>query len=294
MRTISAALQAHFAQSTTTVATYFHVVRLDGQIFGWTSHDVTQGIDGVTFYATHGLQTTSVHHTDDMRVNTLDVTVFLDASTEAEIAAGVWDDATVTLFEANWLNLPATLFDTDCHVLLHGRLGKMARQDLQLTAEIRGLSHVLNNRIGAQYSFTCRYRHARWNGTTYEPDVWCGADLSGHIFDGTITSVGSNSRLVCSDSGSSVPDVNYDTGLLTFLTGDNAGITCDIATWVSKEFTLARQTPYPIQVDDTYRAVHGDFKTPGICRGFYNNYINYGGEPEVPGRDNIFGLPQVI
>jgi uncharacterized phage protein (TIGR02218 family) len=295
MRVISAALTAHFALPSTSIASYFHVVRVDGAVYGWTSHDVSQAIDSVVFSATSGLQTTTVHHTDDMRVNTMDVTVFLDASTEAAIAAGVWDDATVTLFEANWRNLPAVLFDTDCHVILHGTLGVMRRQDLQLLAEIRGLSHTLNNRIGAQYSWNCRYRHARWNGTTYEADVWCGAVLTSHIHDGSITSVGANPRLIASDSASTQVSAYYqDGGLLTFTSGANSGITREVAIWAPPVLTFGRPFPYVIAIGHTYRAVRGDPKNPGVCKDVYNNLVNYGGEPTVPGRDKIFGLPQVI
>lgn len=293
MQTLSGALTTHLSQASTTMATYVHVVRTDGTIYAWTTHDRDQTIDGVVFLTAQGVQMTAVHLTDDMRTSTIDVSVFLGASTEAEIAAGVWDNAEIVLFEANWQALPAVLFDTDCVILLSGVVGAIRRQDNTMLAEVRDLTQVLNTRIGRTYSYTCPWRHARWNGTTYVADAECGVSLAGHIHDGSVTAV-DDARQSFYDTASTQVDGYYNFGLLTFTSGLNAGLTFEVAAWNADFFILARQVPHPISVGNTYRAVRGDDRQWQTCRTTYSNLVNFGGFPYMPGQDRVFGIPQAV
>src|SRR5712691_5636095 len=152
---------AHLAQSTTTLAEGWRVIRPDGTVYGFTSHDVAVVIDNITYAATPGLQATSAHTTDTMAVDTLDVTIFLAASDEADVAAGLWDNSLVTVFEYNWAS-PPTAFDNNLLILRHGNLGEVQRKTNMLQAEIRGVTQRLSRRIGRQYIPTCPWRHAQW------------------------------------------------------------------------------------------------------------------------------------
>ena len=292
MKTLSAALTAHLTQPVTTLAEAWRVRLPDGTTVGFTSHDADVTIDGVLYQAAPGLMATAAHATDTLSVDTLDCTVFLTLTNEADLVAGRWDNAVVTVFLYNWADPPAT-FGSDCLVLRHGNLGEVKRQQGMLQAEVRGLTQRLSRRIGRQYSPTCPWRHARWDpdSGTYVTSTECGLDLTGRIHTGTITSVGTTATLAFSDSGSAQADAYYDEGLLTFTSGDNAGLTREVRRWTSKQFQLHRPLPYAVVIGDAYSAVQGDNKTWETCRDTLDNAVNFGGFPSLPGIAAIWANP---
>ena len=292
MKDLSAAMLAHLAQSVTTLAEGWRVIRPDGTVYGFTSHDVSVVIDGVTYGASPGLHATASHTTDTMSVDTLDVTIFLTVADEADIAAGRWDNSVVTVFEYNWAD-PPTTFDTNLLILRHGNLGEVQRKTNLLQAEIRGLTQRLSRRIGRQYLPTCPWRHAQWSpgADTFVSSVECGLNLTAFLETGAVTAVGADPTLQFSDSASARADAYYAEGLLHFTTGANAGLTREIASWMAKAYQLQRPFPYAVQVGDAYQAVRGDNKTWDVCRDTFENVLNFGGFPELPGVAAVWANP---
>jgi len=294
VKTLSEALRAHLAQETTTLATLWRVLRVDGQVFGWCDHDQDLVIASVTYRASQGLTPTAAHSTQDFAVDTLDVTAFLDVSTETELLAGLWDNALVTVGECNWASPPAA-FDDNVLILRHGNLGQVTRQNGQFTAEIRGLSQRLTTRTGLAYAPTCPWRSAQWDSATqtFVASVECGADLVGlgFIHDGTVTGVGVDPTMEAVASGQAEPEGYYNAGLLHFLTGANAGITREVRLWQGGHWYFYRPWPFAIQVGDTYRAVHGDDKTEATCRDTFHNLVNFLGFTHIPGVFKAYQTP---
>ncbi len=302
MKIFSAALQAHYQQAVTTLAELWRVTQTSGAVFGWTTSDLDVTIDGVLYRASQGLTPSSAHTTNDLSVDSMDVSCFMDVSTELEIAAGIWDEATIVHAEYDWNNPPVTLDDGSAHIKRTGTLGRIQRKNLVLTAEIRGLAEALQTRIGRQYSPICPWRHAIWNGTTYVASIECQADLEGldFIADGSATAVGADATLSFEDSANPNPDdatpnTYYEAGgQVTMTSGANAGITREVLMWTSKTFTFLRPFPYPVEVGDTYRAVRGDAHDYPTCLALYLNVVNFGGFPHVPGQDSAYSTPTGI
>lgn len=289
MLTLSTDLTIALAQTTTTLAEAWLVTRTDGQAFGWTTHDVDVTIAGVTYRASEGLTATAAHNTNDLSVNTLDVTAFLDVTTEEELYAGLWDHASVTHFWYDWSN-PPTAIGTDVRIVREGTLGELTRAEQSFTAEINDLRQQLALRIGRQYTTTCPWRHALWNGSTYVSSAECNLTLAPYIVTGSITSVGATPALVFQDTGSAQADGFYTDGLITMTSGPNTGLTREVRLWASDTFTLKRPYPYAVVVGNTYTAVKGDDKRFVTCQG-YGNYLRFGGFPFIPGQDKIYNNP---
>ena len=76
-------------------------------------------------------------------------------------------------------------------------------------------------------------------------------------------------------------------GLVTWLTGANAGYSMDVRQFTPGLVTLALPMSYPIAVGDTYTIVAGCDKTAATCKTRYGNLMNFRGEPFVPGTDAI-------
>jgi uncharacterized phage protein (TIGR02218 family) len=211
----------------------------------------------------------------------MDVTVFLDVSTEQEIAAGIWDNATVTNFEYIWSD-PPTALDDNVLIKRYGTVGELKRQKGLLLAEVRGLAQRLAVRTGRQYSPGCPWRLG---------SVECTLDLTPYTHTGTITSVGSDPTREFSDSGSGQADDYYAEGWVTMTSGANAGITREVRAWSGGQFSLYFPFFFPVQAGDTYTAVRGDDHTWDTCQTIYNNGLNFGGFKDLPGIDQTYSNP---
>jgi hypothetical protein len=86
--------------------------------------------------------------------------------------------------------------------------------------------------------------------------------------------------------------INYQQGYFTYgvvswLTGQNAGYKMDVRQSSPGSITLALPMTYPIAVGDTYSIVAGCDKTASTCRQRFGNFVNFRGEPFIPGTDAI-------
>lgn len=79
-------------------------------------------------------------------------------------------------------------------------------------------------------------------------------------------------------------------GLVTWLTGANAGYRMDVRQFSPGVVTLALPMTYPIAVGDTYSIVAGCDKTAATCKARYANLVNFRGEPFIPGTDAVLRI----
>lgn len=278
MKPWDSALQQHYRQTTTHLAMYWRVTRQDGQVYGWVDHDRDIVIDGVTYVASAGLGTSAAQSTMDLQPGTLDVTAFMDVSSEAEIEAGVWDEAQVTVFEARWDVPPTAVDQAHCNILPVRRLGKIDRKSGAFQAQLHGLLEQLDTQIGRVFGPTCPWRLG---------DSRCQVDLGPWTRTGTVTGRGEDARFSFSDDGQGEEAGWFSEGVLTVTSGQNTGRSVDVRQWEPPWFHLHRPLPYPVAVGDTYSAVRGDNKTFTTCTLVFNNKDNFGGFPFLPGGDMV-------
>jgi len=74
----------------------------------------------------------------------------------------------------------------------------------------------------------------------------------------------------------------YVQGVLTWLTGQNAGLTSTVKAQASASVTLMAAALFPVATGDTFSLSAGCDKTTGTCANRFGNLIHYGGEPLVP------------
>jgi uncharacterized phage protein (TIGR02218 family) len=282
MKPWNTTLRTHYAQAVTRLATFWKVVRSDAQVFGFIDHDQDVTIDGLLYRAALGLGATATQQTADLQPGSLDVSAFLLASTEAEMEAGLWDEAQVTVFEAPWDVPPETLSPDTCNILSHGRLGATQRQDGRFSAQLHGLLEQLDTSIGRLYMPGCPWRLG---------DSRCGVDLGPWTRTGTVTAVGADARYTFDDTGQGEADGFFSEGVMTMTSGANSGRRMDVRTWHPPTFTLHRPLPYPVAAGDTYSALHGDDKTYATCINVFSNAPRYGGYPHLPGMDQVLYNP---
>lgn len=284
MKRWSDSLKLLYAQTVTRLAMFWRVTRSDGQVFGFVDHDQDVTIDGVTYRAAEGLGTTAAQATADLQPGTMDVSAFLDVSTEGEMEAGIWDEAAVFPFEAPWDVPPSALDAAQVNILTPGKLGQITRQTGRFSGQLHGLTEQLDTAIGRMYLPGCPWRLG---------DSRCQVDLGPWTHTGSVTAVGADGRYTFDDAFSTLGPGYYNEGVLTMTSGANAGRSMDVRTYDGLTFTLHRPLPYPVAVGDGYRCVAGDDKTFETCGFTFHNANRYGGFPYLPGVDMVLQNPLV-
>lgn len=277
MKAVDPAFASHLASGCTTLSYCFKVTRIDSEIFGFTDHDVSIVLDGVTYEPDSGFTRSELQIALGLAVNTADVSGALssDKITEADIALGLWDNAEVIVTLVNWADTTQSL------VLSKGTLGEVSRGELAFQAELRGLAAPLNQDAGRTYGRLC---------DAVLGDASCTFDLSQTGFHGSGTVTASVDDIAITASGLDLFEAGwFAQGLLTWVTGANAGARIEVRGHAvdgsSAKLTLWQKAALPVEAGDTFTIVAGCDKTFPTCKAKFNNVANHRGFPHMPGND---------
>lgn len=273
MKSVSATLQGHLAQETTTLATCWKLSRRDGLELGFTDHDQDLLVDAVSYLAQSGFTPTAITANSSLSVDNLDVQGMLDADaiTEEEVMAGLYDFAEIEIFQVNYAEP-----DSGKLMLRRGWLGEITLKNKQFVAEVRGLTQKLSQQLGNLYAPACRAALG---------DERCKLSLSSYTHVGAVGSVTSAS--VFADSSRNEETGYFAAGKIIFTSGENAGLSMEVKAFELGVFTLSLPMPYPIEAGDAYEAVAGCDKNFETCVMRFGNAVNFRGEPHVPGIDRM-------
>jgi len=305
MKTISTALQEHFGQDCTTLAVLWKVVRQDGTVLGFTTHDqdITYRALGAlpetgpfTYEAITGLTNSASESGSDLSVDNVEVTSFLDSSSisEQDIRAAKYDNAVVVQRVVNWADL--TQGDMIQRV---GWMGAVKMVNGVAFSELRGLTQRLTTAIGSTYGPNCRaelFSNAVNDDGSWRP-WYCNVDESLYIQDGVLASSPDAMTLVPESGlleiGSSSPVAAagagwFDNGLVTFTSGALKGCSFEIKTWDGTNLAMFLPMSIQPQTGDTFQITPGCDHTAGSggCLKF-NNIVNFRGEPFIPCADQV-------
>ena len=278
MKTLPAALSTHVATRETTLATALKITRTDGNIFGFTTHDIDDIVSGVTYRANPGLDVTDIVIAANAAVGNLELKTLHDGSTftTTDVLGGRWRNAAFTIFRYNWASLAAGV-DT----LMTGTLGEFELRQSEVVAELRDLRQYLQQSVGDESSKTCRARLG---------DSRCKFNLHGSpsifVVTGTIDIVTSNQ--VFRDTGRTEAAAWFDEGEIEFTSGNNAGIRSKLKSYsAAGVFTVALPLLGNVVAGDAYIAVAGCRKRLSDCRDKFSNQLNFVGEPHRKGLNNL-------
>lgn len=279
MKPISSALQAHLAGELTTLAYLVKITRLDGTIKGFTTFDQDLTLSGVTYKACGALTPSALQSSSGLAIDNLEVTGILDSDdiVAADIEAGLYDNARIDMFACNWADLTQGAVQ-----LRRGWLGEIVTQNGSYVAELRGLHDLLQRPIGSTYTPECRFNLGDSN---------CTINLAPLTVTGTATSITDNATFV--DTAQSAATGLFNYGLLSWTSGANSGMSMEVKNWdlPSQTFTLWLPMPNTIQAGDAYSVYSGCDKQFTTCQTKFNNAVNFGGFPYVPGVGNILQYP---
>ncbi len=278
------ALQAHLQSGLTTVCRCWAITRKDGQVFGFTDHDMELRFDGLAFRASTGLTAAAIEQATGLSIDNSEAMGALsDASVrEDDIEAGRFDGAEVRAWLVNWAAPEQRVLQ------FRGSIGELRRAGGAFHAELRGLTDLLNRPLGRIYQKPCTavLGDAACRFAVSLPGYQVEAEVSG--FDG-----GTSLRLL---GGASSDEAWFERGRLDVTSGSANGlwgsIKQDRRTEDGREITLWASIGGGLAVGDQVRLIAGCDKRMETCRLKFNNFLNFQGFPDLPGEDWVMAVPK--
>jgi uncharacterized phage protein (TIGR02218 family) len=260
-------------------ATLWTLTRTDAEVFRFTDHSEPITVDGNTFTPLSGISASARQKQAGLQSQNLEIVGILssDAITNDDLRAGKYRDAQITEQSVDWRYPWAGIF-----LVATYWLGEVVFTGYHWEAQVTGLARWLRSEHGDLYERLCR--HDLGQGICGQ-----GVNLAAITDTGEVTSILGTGRSKFQSDLNGEADAYYSHGLLTWLTGDNTGFSFEVATYAQTNgvFKLHLVTPYDIQVGDTFEVYPGCNKKIGTCFTKFNNVINFGGFPHIPGNDRM-------
>jgi uncharacterized phage protein (TIGR02218 family) len=277
MKQLPSALSAHVASGATTLCWCWRLSRRDGERQGFTDHDRDIEFDGTVFEAAAGMTASEIRDSVGLSVDNLEVTSAMtsDRLAEADLSAGIYDNAAVEIFRVNWAA-------PDQRVLMRsGNLGEVKRSGIAFTAEVRGLAHNLQETKGRLFQYACDADLG---------DPRCGIVLDDPAFTGagSLVEIASPRRFTV-EGLASFAHGWFTHGLLTFSSGAASGQSVEVKqhTHVGGVVTLELWSAarLPLTPGQSFAVRAGCDKRIATCQSKFANAANFRGFPHMPGND---------
>ncbi|MEL6362398.1 MAG: DUF2163 domain-containing protein [Pseudomonadota bacterium] len=283
MKSIDPGLVAHLESGATTLCQCWRIDRRDGVVLGFTDHDAPLEFDGVTYEPRTGADGSAMEATADLAVNnaSLEGLISSDRVTAEDLAAGLFDGASVTVSRVNWQQ-PDQRTEMG-----RGTLGEIRREGSKFIAEIRGASEALSRPVGRVYQRQC---------DAVVGDRRCGVNLTAPNLQGagTVSQLLDVQRFLASGLEGFAADW-FAHGVLIWQSGANSGtrshIKADARGANGASISLWLPTGATIDVGDTFIVTAGCDRTHRTCADKFSNLINFRGFHLMPGNDFAMSYP---
>ena len=273
-------LLAHFGREVTTLCHCWRLTRRDGTVHGFTDHDRPLTLDGTLFAPESGLAASEARDTLGLAIDTVDVEGALssDAISDEDIAAGLYDGATVETFLVNWRS------PEDFALLRKATIGRITRADQRFVAELESAAHALDQPSGRYVSRSCDAELG---------DARCGFNLAEPGFAGTGSVIAPEAPATVLVAGlDGFAPGWFAHGVLTWTSGAAAGRPERIEEH-RKDATGTRLVMRPggaaAAEGDGFSLVAGCDKSFATCKQKFANPLNFRGFPHLPGNDAAYG-----
>lgn len=283
MKLLPSGLQAHLDDGTTTLAWCWRIQRADGAIFGFTDHDRPLEIAGMSYEPDTGFAASEIRASADFSVDGQDAEGALrsDRITETDILDGRWDNAAIEVWRVNWEDVAQRV------LMRRGNLGQIRRGKQVFVAEVRSMTHFLNQPVGRTYQYYCDAELG---------DVRCGVNLAAPSYSGSgsAATVSGDRTFTTAALGGFAANW-FALGRVEWTSGANAGRRAEVSI-----HAVAAGVATITLIEAPVRAIaHGDgfFIQAGCDKQFstsgakFGNGVNFRGFPSIPGDDTIVRYP---
>jgi uncharacterized phage protein (TIGR02218 family) len=298
-RTIPAGLASHIELGATSLCELIKITPVVGSVLAFTNHISNLTVDGQLYLARPGMRISLVKSNLRMEVDTSEGAGYFATGviTLADILRGKFNDA---LFERRFANYDSP--SDGGYTFQSGYVGRVTVQDNLFNVELRSLLAALSQPVGRIVSRRCDVRRlgdsrCKFNMTSTQAVT--GAPFRQSL---TVASVINQIEFTVASGftiGNSLPGVDdwFRAGVITWLTGNNAGYESEIA---SSEVTLGpvltlnilNAAGQDIASGDTFYAYAGCDRSLLHCEHKFRNasqpngnLLNFRGFPHLIGDD---------
>nr|WP_319516507.1 DUF2163 domain-containing protein [uncultured Cohaesibacter sp.] len=285
MKELSDEMTAHLQSGTTTLATCWILKRTDGYSIGFTDHDRTIELNGISCEPNTGFTGSEIRQSDGFASDDQDITGVLasDRIAEADLMTGRYDAATIETWCVNWQMPDQAL------LLRTGYLGEIKQDRQSFQAEIRSLSIDMEQEKGRVFQYRCDANVG---------DTRCGLNLDelGLTFTGVVSEIKSPNWLAVTLE--TRPEAGLlSMGRLEMTSGAAEEMAFDIISHQqlseSDEVELWLPLHEQIAAGDGVKVFVGCDKSFSTCRKQFANQLNFRGFPHMPGNDFILTYPSL-
>lgn len=261
------------------LADLYTITLVTGTVLRWTSADTNITANGFTYLSTGPLvKRGRTRLTTGLEVDTLDVTLMTGETTTIlglpipqAASNGALDGALLKLERAY---MTTTWGSVNCTVhLFEGRVAEVSPSHTEVRLAVKSLLELLNQKWPRNlYQPSCSHQ-------LYSPG--CGVIRAAFQVSGT-ASGGSTTQINWTGGGK--PSGWWDLGVVTFLSGANAGARRTVkASTPASTLDLALPLPFPVGAGDSFTVVPGCAKDLASCGAAkFNNLARFRGFPWVP------------
>lgn len=257
------------------VATFWRVLRKDGLMLAFTSHNRALAFDDVTHLAAPGMLPAAIRRTARLERDTLEVQGVLshDAISASDLESGRFADARVVVGLVNWETLDrATLFQ--------GTLGNVSAEDDSFVAELRSAKASFEADLVPRTSPTCRAAFC---------DAACRLNPAHHTRIVVAAAVNPAANSVVLASALSAGEFLH--GEMRWIDGPHSGLTMQVVDAQGSELVLDAPLSADLAVGQRAYLREGCDHTIDTCTTRFGNALNFQGEPFLPGNDLLARYP---
>lgn len=264
-----------FSQPLETVAVWWRIERRDGVALGFTSHDRDLTFAGLSHRTAPGMVPSAVRRTATFEADSAEVSGALahDAIGEADLVAGRFDGAAVTMGLVDWATL-------ENETLFTGTIGSVSREGDRFSADLQSIKQALSQQIVPRTSPTCR---AEFCG------AGCTLSSARFSYEARITNISFDRQAIQIDGASTLANLEF--GWIRPVDGPDTGLTATIHSvqdeWLILERALSDGNVPGMHVNVREGCDH----TLSTCATRFANALNFQGEPHLPGNDLLTRYP---
>ncbi len=239
--------------------------------------DIT--LSGDTYLSGGGVNRTAMSFSEGLESSTFDLDAFLIDGfiSKKDILAGIYRGALVEVSFVIFENTSLAPLP-----MMQGHIGESELLRLTSKQTVHSLSDLMTMAVARVTTPTCGYTLG---------ETACGVNVAPFIVSATITSVVNDASFRINAALTSPTTGVFNYGKVTFTGGENSGLQGDISgvsvAGGSTDITLWLPMGYTVAIGDTLDARPGCDNKLATCLSPYNNVINFGGQPYVPGIDKM-------
>jgi uncharacterized phage protein (TIGR02218 family) len=281
---VKQSLMSLLDSSTRYLATLWKLARTDGVTQYFTDHDAALIFEGQTYLPACGFNASARQKTGGLNPQNLDMVGYIDNDEldHDDLRAGRFREAEVTEYVVDFRYPFAGAIITNTYWVTD-----VAFSDGVWTASLAGLSRWLQHAVGKVYTRNCRHIFG---------DSMCKLNTATFTTTGTVSLTNASSPRAVFESDSpgviSLGANYFANGSIHWLSGLNNGLRMEVKASTNwGEFTTQLPLPYDVTVGDVFTVYAGCDKTMNQCINKFDNMVNFGGFPFVPGTDRMIQYP---